>query len=72
MTRYFTSCAFAISSGSGVNNIPSKLGRPQLIINVWNFGYVAEKSNLVWPTRLVSKSDDRVIGLDEQFGIINT
>lgn len=66
----YSGCTMAISSGSGVNNIPSKFGKPQLILNVWNFGYVAEKTNLVWPTRLVRSVSNQIISLREQFDII--
>lgn len=66
----YSGCSMAISSGSGVNNIPSKFGKPQLITNVWNFGYVAEKTNLVWPTRLIRSNTQELISLKEQFKVI--
>ena len=66
----YSICDLAISSGSGVNNIPSKFNKPQLILNVWNFGFVGEISNLVWPTRLRRKCNDDLVSLVEQFEII--
>ena len=58
-------CTFAVSTGSGWDEIPTMLQRPLLLVNNYDFLMTMSKSCVVYPKLFINKFDGRLLSLSE-------